>query len=213
MAGDSAVASESRLFVGAPFLAAQLSLWEHAYSQLVVPGNTHRYAVPALSDRLSAGQIPSGIREEQLWGLFSPYGVIRNLHLLKGFDSKPRGCAMVLFARWSQAESAAEALNGKTGQLLGQTRPLVVHFANPRRSPQGPPEPGIAPRKLFVGQVSGALPALTHMPVFRDPTACACAASVCLWSQRGLGCSDLELLSCVSVLVSYSQARPAGAAV
>ena len=85
--------------------------------------------------------------------MFSPYGTIRNLHLLKGFDSKPRGCAMVLFARWSQAEAAAEALNGKTGQLVGQTRPLVVHFANPRRSPQGPPEPGIAPRKLFVGQV------------------------------------------------------------
>ena len=65
---------------------------------------------------------------------------------------------MVLFARWSQAESAADALNGKTGQLLGQTRPLVVHFANPRRSPQGPPEPGIAPRKVFVGQVRALWP-------------------------------------------------------
>ena len=61
-------------------------------------------------------------------------------------------CAMVLFQRWSQAEQAAEALNGKANQLLGQTRPLVVHFANPRRNPQGPPEPGIAPHKLFVGQ-------------------------------------------------------------
>ena len=78
----------------------------------------------------------------------------QNLHLLKGFDSKPRGCAMVLFQRWSQAEAAAEALNGKTNQLVGQTRPLVVHFANPRRNPQGPPEPGIAPCKLFIGQVS-----------------------------------------------------------
>ena len=169
------------------FLAVQLSLWGPVYSQLVVPRNIYEYAGPALSAWLGAGQIPSGIREEQLWGLFSPYGVIRNLHLLKGFDSKPRGCAMVLFARWSQAESAAEALNGKTGQLLGQTRPLVVHFANPRRSPQGPPEPGIAPRKLFVGQVSGALPALTQMPVLQDPTARACATSVCLWPLCGPG--------------------------
>ena len=59
----------------------------------------------------------------------------------------------MLYQRWSQAEAAAEALNGKTGQLLGQTRPLVVHFANPRRNPSGPSEPGIAPRKLFIGQV------------------------------------------------------------
>lgn len=99
------------------------------------------------------GQIPSGVREEQLWALFRPYGSVRNLHLLKGMDSRPRGCAMCLYTRFSQAEAAADALNGKANLLPGQTRPLVVHFANPRRNPQGPPEPGIAPRKLFIGQV------------------------------------------------------------
>jgi len=63
--------------------------------------------------------------------------------------------AQVLFARWSQAEAAADNLDGvslpQAGGAIG--RPLVVHFANPRRAPPGQPaEPGVAPRKLFVGQ-------------------------------------------------------------
>lgn len=34
-------------------------------------------------------------REEDLFSLFTPFGTVRNLHLLKGADGKPRGCAMV----------------------------------------------------------------------------------------------------------------------
>lgn len=37
-------------------------------------------------------------REEDLFSLFTPFGTVRNLHLLKGADGKPRGCAMV---RWT----------------------------------------------------------------------------------------------------------------
>lgn len=103
-------------------------------------------------------KVPSDVREEDLWPLFTPFGTVRNLHLLKGSDGKPRGCAMVLFQRWSQAEAAAEALDGQLClETGGQRKPLVVHFANPRRAPPGQPaEPGIAPRKLFVGQVRPA---------------------------------------------------------
>ena len=98
------------------------------------------------------------MREEDLWPLFTPFGTVRNLHMLKGSDGKPRGCAMVLFQRWAQAEAAAEALDGQLClETGGQRKPLVVHFANPRRGPPGQPtEPGIAPRKLFVGQVRPA---------------------------------------------------------
>lgn len=107
----------------------------------------------ACEPRLFVGQVPATARDDDLWPIFNNFGNVRNLHLLKGPDGKPRGCAMVLYARWSQAEAASQALNGHTAVIGGQSRPLVVHFANPRRSPQGPPEPGIAPRKLFVGQV------------------------------------------------------------
>lgn len=60
----------------------------------------------------------------------------------------------VLYDRWAQAEAAAEALDGNPALTAGQGRPLVVHFANPRKPPPGQPaELGLAPKKLFVGQV------------------------------------------------------------
>jgi RNA recognition motif-containing protein len=142
----------------------------------------------ASEPRLFVGQIANDISEEQLRELFSPFGQvnfflwdcwnagrgpvasveptyhgcvtqIRNLHILKGSDGKPRGCAMVLFSRWGEAERAMEGLNGRQnlwgGPQANTSRPLVVHFANPRRSVPGQPqEHGIAPRKLFVGQAS-----------------------------------------------------------
>lgn len=64
-------------------------------------------------------------------------------------------CVAVLYTRWAQAEAAAEALDGAAALTGGQGRPLVVHFANPRKPPPGlPAEPGLAPKKLFVGQVA-----------------------------------------------------------
>ncbi|BDA45123.1 probable CUGBP Elav-like family member 2 [Coccomyxa sp. Obi] len=122
----------------------------------------------ASEPRLFVGQVPSDVREEDLWPLFTPFGTVRNLHLLKGSDGKPRGCAMVLFQRWSQAEAAAEALDGQLClETGGQRKPLVVHFANPRRAPPGQPaEPGIAPRKLFVGQVPRDVTEETLRPLF-----------------------------------------------
>ena len=89
-----------------------------------------------------------------MFPLFTPYGNVRNLHLLRGSDGKPRGCAMVLFSRWAEAEAACSLDGSVVLESGGQSKPLVVHFANPRRAPAGQPaEPGIAPRKLFVGQV------------------------------------------------------------
>ena len=62
---------------------------------------------------------------------------------------------MVLYDKWGQAEAAMEAHDGKTVLPGGKGRPLVVSFANPRKATPGqPPEQGIAPKKLFVGQVS-----------------------------------------------------------
>lgn len=45
--------------------------------------------------RRAPGQVPTMCREEDLFSLFTPFGTVRNLHLLKGADGKPRGCAMV----------------------------------------------------------------------------------------------------------------------
>ena len=51
-----------------------------------------------------------------------------------------------------------EAHDGRTRLHGAGSRPLVVAFANPKKiRPGEPPEPAIAPRKLFVGQVLHAM--------------------------------------------------------
>lgn len=113
-------------------------------------------AEPVASEpRLFVGQVPTDKTAEDLIPLFESFGVIKNLHLVKGPDGKSRGCAMVLFDRWSSAEAAMEKHDGKTVLDGGKGRALVVHFANPRKAgPTGmAPEQGVAPKKIFVGQV------------------------------------------------------------
>lgn len=52
-----------------------------------------------------------------------------------------------------------EAHDGRTRLHGPASRPLVVGFANPKKiRPGEPPEPAIAPRKLFIGQVCQAPP-------------------------------------------------------
>ena len=117
-------------------------------------------AEPVASEpRLFVGQVPTDKTAEDLLPLFEGFGVIKNLHLVKGPDGKSRGCAMVLFDRWSSAEAAMEKHDGKTVLDGGKGRALVVHFANPRKAgPTGTaPEQGVAPKKIFVGQVVSAL--------------------------------------------------------
>ena len=118
--------------------------------------HNHNAEPVASEPRLFVGQVPTDKTAEDLAPLFEPFGVIKNLHLVKGPDGKSRGCAMVLYEKWSQAEAAMEAHDGKTVLEGGKNRPLVVHFANPRKAnPAGlPPEQGVAPKKVFVGQVS-----------------------------------------------------------
>ena len=107
--------------------------------------------------RRFVGQIPTDKTEEDLIPLFSPFGEIEKLTLVCTPEGKSRGCAMVQFRRWSDAERAAVAINGTTTMEGGRGRALVVHFANPRRLVgSGAAEPAITPRKLFVGQIPKA---------------------------------------------------------
>ena len=58
----------------------------------------------------------------------------------------------MLYAKWREAEAAVESEQGKSS--LGGNKPLVVKFADPpKRGSAGAPVVGIAPKKLFVGQV------------------------------------------------------------
>jgi hypothetical protein len=63
---------------------------------------------------------------------------------------------MILFNTWTEAELAVEAENGTTH--LGGTKPMVVKFADPPK--RDGPIVGIAPKKLFVGQVGHCIQAV-----------------------------------------------------
>lgn len=104
--------------------------------------------------RLFVGQVPTELGEQDLVPVFAPYGTIEKVTLVRGPEGKSRGCAMVQFKRWAEAEAAMDAVNGSSPLEGGKGRPLVVHFANPRRAlGNQATEASIAPRKLFVGQV------------------------------------------------------------
>jgi len=103
--------------------------------------------------KLFAGQLPFESTTAEVQALFSKYGVVRSAQVITGPDGRSKGCAMVLFNTWAEAELAVEGENGST-QLGGKA--LVVKFADPPRKGDGPVV-GIAPRKLFVGQIPATM--------------------------------------------------------
>lgn len=56
---------------------------------------------------------------------------------------------MVIYDKWAEVELAVESENGTMN--LGGGKPLVVRIADPPK--RDGPLVGIAPKKLFVGQV------------------------------------------------------------
>jgi hypothetical protein len=100
--------------------------------------------------KVFVGQIPFESTTADVQALFAKYGTIRSCLVISGPDGRSKGCAMILYATWTEAEQAVEAENGTTH--LGGSKPMVVKFADPPRRGDGPVV-GIAPKKLFVGQV------------------------------------------------------------
>ncbi len=100
--------------------------------------------------KVFVGQMPLEAGQEQITQLFSQYGNVKHCVVITHPDGRSKGAAMVLYDRWSEAELAIEGENGKSS--LGGTKPLVVRMADPPKRGDGP-VCGIAPKKLFVGQV------------------------------------------------------------
>lgn len=68
---------------------------------------------------------------------------------MTGPDGRSKGAAMVIYDKWAEVELAVESENGTMN--LGGGKPLVVRIADPPK--RDGPLVGIAPKKLFVGQV------------------------------------------------------------
>jgi RNA recognition motif-containing protein len=104
--------------------------------------------------KLFVGQVPADTTEPAMRALFEPHGAIKALSVPRnGNTNQSRRFAMVTFEKWAAAERAVQATH--QSKALGGDNPLVVRFADPPKPAAGSGEviKGIAPKKLFVGQV------------------------------------------------------------
>lgn len=103
--------------------------------------------------KLFIGGLRFDIGREDIFNHFSQYGQIKTCVLLKHQDTgKSKGCAMVLYSKWANAEAAVNTENGTASNLSGP-RQLIVKFADPQRRQEDGVLVGVTPKKLFVGQV------------------------------------------------------------
>jgi len=79
-------------------------------------------------NKLFVGMLPKILSEMDLIDIFSCYGELREVHLMRNQEGSSKGCAFVKFAKRESATTAISMLHDVVP--VGSTRPLVVKFAN-----------------------------------------------------------------------------------
>ncbi|XP_078435522.1 RNA-binding protein BRN2-like [Wolffia australiana] len=88
-----------------------------------------------LEHKLFVGMLPKNVSETELTTLFSKYGVIKDLQILRSSQQTSKGCAFLKYETKEQALAALEAINGKH-RMEGSIMPLVVKWADTERERQ-----------------------------------------------------------------------------
>ena len=91
-----------------------------------------RYAGPhnqPQETKLFVGMLSRSTGEEAIDALFSKYGVVKEVYLMRDAMQQSKGCAFVKMANRAEAEGAIAELN-ETHQDAGAPRKLVVRFAD-----------------------------------------------------------------------------------
>ncbi|XP_050216216.1 flowering time control protein FCA-like isoform X2 [Mercurialis annua] len=86
--------------------------------------------------KLFVGSLNKHATEKEVEEIFSPYGHIEDVYLMRDEMKQSRGCG---FVKYSQRETAMAAINALNGIYImrGCDQPLTVRFADPKR-----PRPG-----------------------------------------------------------------------
>ncbi|KAG0478499.1 hypothetical protein HPP92_013218 [Vanilla planifolia] len=87
-----------------------------------------------LEHKLFVGMLPKSVTDAEVTALFSKYGIIRDLQILRGSQTS-KGCAFLKYDSKEQALAAIEALNGKH-KMEGSNIPLVVKWADTEKERQ-----------------------------------------------------------------------------
>ncbi|KAJ9543111.1 hypothetical protein OSB04_022818 [Centaurea solstitialis] len=82
-----------------------------------------------LEHKLFIGMLSKNVSEGEVSELFSQYGTLKDLQILRGSQQTSKGCAFVKYDTKEQAVAAIEGLNGKH-KMEGSTVPLVVKWAD-----------------------------------------------------------------------------------
>ncbi|KAK4482227.1 hypothetical protein RD792_009373 [Penstemon davidsonii] len=88
-----------------------------------------------LEHKVFVGMLPKNVSDAEVSDLFSEYGTIKDLQILRGSQQTSKGCAFLKFETKEQALAAIEALNGKH-KMEGSNVPLVVKWADTEKERQ-----------------------------------------------------------------------------
>ncbi|KAM6558467.1 hypothetical protein CsatA_027706 [Cannabis sativa] len=88
-----------------------------------------------LEHKLFVGMLPKNVSEAEVSALFSTYGTIKDLQILRGSQQTSKGCAFLKYETKEQALAALEAINGKH-KMEGSSVPLVVKWADTEKERQ-----------------------------------------------------------------------------
>ncbi|KAJ8748404.1 hypothetical protein K2173_003041 [Erythroxylum novogranatense] len=88
-----------------------------------------------LEHKIFVGMLPKNVSEAEVSELFSKYGTIRDLQILRGSQHTSKGCAFLKYETKEQAIDAIDATNGKH-KMEGSSVPLVVKWADTEKERQ-----------------------------------------------------------------------------
>ncbi|KAL2459741.1 abscisic acid binding [Forsythia ovata] len=127
------------------------------HNQYTLPGGVGpiqvRYAdgererLGATEYKLFVGSLCKQATEKEVEEIFSPYGRVEDVYLMRDEMRQSRGCGFVKYAHREMAQAAINSLNG-IYTMRGSDQPLTVRFADPKRPRPGESRggPGFGPR-------------------------------------------------------------------
>ncbi|GKV40532.1 hypothetical protein SLEP1_g48165 [Rubroshorea leprosula] len=127
-----------------------------------------RVGTPHLEKIFVSGLSKQASRKE-IEEIFSPYGIVEDIYIIRDDHGENRGCGFVQFSRREMALAAINALNGLF-TMRGCDQPLIVKFAYPKKPRAGEPRANYGPNSLNSGCHTSEL-TMRPVPNFCNPMA------------------------------------------
>ncbi|KAJ0984334.1 hypothetical protein J5N97_002690 [Dioscorea zingiberensis] len=148
------------------------------HNQYTLPGGSGpiqvRYAdgererLGAVEHKLFVGSLNKQATEKEIEEIFSPYGHVEDVYIMRDDLKQSRGCGFVKFSGREMAIAAMTALNG-TYVMRGCDQPLIVRFADPKKPRPGESRGGPAFGGPGFGPRSQAPVGVRPSPNFGEP--------------------------------------------